>query len=128
MLPLGSNFPLLQLPSSKGGITNLGDALQKAPAIVGIVPVRDEAWLTAVSDYAYAWLMERFLNVYLIVDCPPSESRLLAETFGLQIPLLTDAEGLMLPAHAGFYLVTPPGVIQKGFGLEEGLQALDRLA
>ena len=127
MLPPGTNFPQVKLPSSKGGVTDLGEALLKAPAVVGIVPVRDEAWLSAVADYAYGWLMERFLNVYLVVDSPPSESRLLAETFGLQIPLLSDNQGLLLPAQAGFYLVSPPGVIQKGFGLEAGLQALDRL-
>lgn len=122
----GEPFPRLKLPSSKGGVTDLGDALDKGPVIAGVLtaPGR-EAWLEAAAERCLDWIMYQFASVYLIVRAAPAEARALADTYGIQAPLLcADAEALPAP---GFYRIEG-GVVTERVGLDEPVDAIARLA
>lgn len=121
----GEPFPRLKLPSSKGGVTNLGDALDKGPVIAGVLTAAGrEAWLDVVADRCLDWLMYQFANVYVILRATPAEARELADTYGIQAPLLCAGDE-PLP-EPGFYRIDG-GVVTARVGLDQPVEALDRL-
>lgn len=127
MLNPGDPFPLVSLPSSKGGLLALRDVLVKGPTVVGVIPPEGRnAWLDAAERMTYHWLMEKFAAVYLIVDLTPEEARAAADEFGIMASLLCDREGLLLPQAAGFYFVRE-GEIAAVVRPADGTAALAKL-
>lgn len=121
----GEPFPRLKLSSSKGGVTDLGDAFDKGPVIAGVLtaPGR-EAWLDAAAEHCLDWLMYEFANVYLLVRASPAEARGLADEYGIQAPLLCAGDE-PLP-EPGFYRIEA-GRVTERVGLAEPVAALARL-
>lgn len=122
----GEPFPRLKLPSSKGGVTDLGAAFDKGPVIAGVLtaPGR-EGWLDAAAERCLEWLMYEFANVYLVVRGTPAEARGLADEYGIQAPLLCAGDEAL--PEPGFYRVDA-GVVTERVGLDEPADALGRLS
>lgn len=127
MLNPGDPFPLVSLPSSKGGTVAIRDILVKGPTIVGVIPSDEQnTWLEAAERMTYHWLMERFVAVYLVVNLSPEEARAAADEHGILASLLCDQTGILLPRAAGFYFVQE-GVITARVLPQDGPAALARL-
>ena len=123
----GEPFPLIILPSSKGGTVAIRDVLAKGPTIVGVIPAENQnTWLEAAERMTYHWLMEKFVSVYLVVNLSPEQARAAADEHGIQASLLCDQMGSLLPKAAGFYFVQE-GIITARVRLEEGPAALAKL-
>jgi hypothetical protein len=125
MLNVNDPFPTRPLPSSKGGTTDLKDVFAKGTTIVGVIPAAQAGpWLEAVSLHFVNWMMERFWNVYLILDVTPEEARFLCDEYGVQATILCDNEKIYLPNLQGVYKISAEGVVEKALGLESGSAGL----
>ncbi len=127
MLNVGDPFPLITLPSSKGGTVAIRDILVKGPTVVGVIPPEDrDLWLDAAERMTYQWLMEKFVSVYLVVDITPEAARAKADEYGILASLLCDQQGILLPQAAGFYFVVQ-GLITAALRPENGPEGLAKL-
>jgi peroxiredoxin len=127
VLNVGDPFPHVTLPSSKGGTVALRDVFLKGPAVVGVVPPEARnTWLAAAERMTYHWLMEKFVQVYLVVDQSPAEARAAADEHGILASLLCDREEVLIPRDVGFYLVRD-GIVASVVLPEEGPAALGGL-
>jgi peroxiredoxin len=127
MLTIGDPFPQICLASSKGGTVNLHAVFSGGTTIVGIIPreVRD-VWLEASAERIYSWMINAFVNVYLVLDTPSQEARELCDTYGIQASILCDTAQQFV-REAGFYRIGTDGVIEDAVSLDEGTAALGRL-
>ncbi len=123
MIAVRTPFPARRLASSKGGNIDLAEIFARGHTVVGIVPrARQERLLEAAAARVAHWLLEDFVNVYLIVAAEPAEARALCDRFGIQAPLLSDPSGEYGDGDAGFYLVAPGGTIEAAAAEPENLQ------
>jgi peroxiredoxin len=117
MLQAGAPFPPVTLPSSKGGSVKLADMFPVSATVVAVIPREDRnAWLEAVAERISEWLLDQYVNVYLILDVPPEEARTLCDLHGIQAPVLCDEGSSLYPDAEGFYRVNPEGIIEAALG------------
>ena len=96
--------------------------------IIGVVPrEKRESWLEAAAEHTAEWLLEDFANVYLVVDENTQGAREIAERYGLQAPILCDAESSLFPKAEGFYRVDAAGIIEEAVGKHDGPHQLSKL-
>ncbi len=128
MFAIGTQFPDLTLPSSKGGTVRLGEVYARGPLVLAVVPRNKRSmWLDEISRRITKWLLQEFVNVYLIIDVSQGEARDICDDFGIQAAILSDDQLAVYPAGEGFYRLNEAGGIEAAVAADEELSALDRL-
>lgn len=128
MLPIGQPFTTIKLPSSKGGVVDLQEVFPLGTTVVGVIPRSgSEQWIEAASRHIDHWLLQEYVNVYLITDAGREEAVHLCERYGILAAFLLDEAGALYPQGEGFYRVDAAGVIEAAVGVDEGPHQLGRL-
>jgi hypothetical protein len=126
MIPPDNPFPTMDFPSSKGGNVDLRDVFAKGTSIIGVVPHQNrEAWLEAAAKQITDWMLNKFVNVYLVLNVTPEEARRVCDEYGIQAPILCDVDGVMGPDAQGFYRVNGEGTIEAAV---DDVAMLDKLS